>query len=130
MASKLAIVVAFISSLVLADREACYKPPYEELLFLSNYPVADAFCSVFYPPETVTIVPRAFDAVYGRQTMNTIKARQGTTTRPTTTVPTATTPSTTNTKSIWESCSKRGGNFLSTLCSCIETTMTVTCVSH
>jgi hypothetical protein len=168
-------------SCTLAASGTCAQDPYKDLLFLSAFPPAQAYCSVFYPVHTTvqtSFVARAFEleergitetsrstttrrttstsprttttshrtststtshrtsTTTPHQTSTTTTRRSTTTTLPphhSTTTSTTSRPvinSCTGACSAWSSCSKKGGAFLSTLCSCIETPKAGTRVSQ
>ncbi|KAK6425017.1 hypothetical protein LTR95_016312 [Oleoguttula sp. CCFEE 5521] len=102
----------------------CSSGLFKDLLFLSAYPPAESFCSSRYPQPTVTVTAAK------QSPKHRLRARyaHATTTRPSTTT-TSTKEATTTcgkTCSVFTSCTKIGGGFLSTLCSCIESPVTKT----
>jgi hypothetical protein len=55
MVSKLKLLVAIATIFSgHAVANVCNADPYSEVLFLSNYPIAEAFCMVLFPAPAVT----------------------------------------------------------------------------
>jgi hypothetical protein len=127
------VLLPFLNLVVAALKgSVCKSFPYVDLLFLADYPPAEAFCLEYYPPSqeankeavareeprlviqaVATVTEVVWVTIASTATANAKIAR---------------TAKCTGTCSVWWSCTKQGGTFLSTLCSCIEPPATITTV--
>lgn len=104
----------------------CSSGLYGELApILAGYSIAQSFCTSNYPVKCTTSpkikrTPSTKSATTSKQT-KTSKTTATTKTPPTTTQPKTTSTATDPKASAWSKCQSQGANFVSTLCSCIET---------
>jgi hypothetical protein len=118
----------------------CSNAPYAELLFVSAFSGAEAFCSQHYPVSAVTVTaakkvrrhapPPRTTTTTTHTTSTSHSTTTRTTSRTSTTLGTSKSPTSVNTCTgacaAWSSLVSEGGQIISTLCSCIEKPSTIT----
>ena len=107
--TALLALLSFLATAV-AGWDVCNDFPYNDLLFLENYEPAEQWCSEHFPLPEVTITAGEEKRWWLPEPYR----------------PAATGSPATSSSDVWASCTRQGGPFLSTLCSCIEHPKTVT----
>ena len=108
----LALLAALVT-VVTGWEQVCYEDPYLDLLFLEHHTPAEQYCSIHHPQPTVTVTAEREKRWWDGRPDDRFRGEWDKH-RPT------------NTVEVWESCSKKGGDFVKTLCHCIDHAKTVT----
>lgn len=114
-------LTTLLSLTTTAPSSACTKSPCQDLLCLSAYTPAEAYCSAHYPIPAVTVtITTQLEALPKRHW------EQRNHRHKTTTTPTRGRGHSSKRSERWKDCPAKEHSFLSTLCHCIETTSTDT----